>query len=78
MYLCGHIHNFQHIRMQGTDMDYIVNSSASLSRDTEPIKGTVFCSGATGYSLITADKKTLELHMIDKNGEVLHTVKRNK
>lgn len=78
MYLCGHIHNFQHIRMQGTDMDYIVNSSASLSRDTEPIKGTVFCSGATGYSLIAADKKTLELHMIDKNGEVLHTVKRNK
>ena len=33
MYICGHIHNFQHIRKPGTDIDYVVNTSGSLSRE---------------------------------------------
>lgn len=79
MYLCGHIHNFQHIRKKGSDTDYVVNSSGSLSRqNVEPVDGTVFCSGEPGYSLITVDKKELCLHMIDKNGNIIHTVKRTK
>ena len=61
MYLCGHIHNFQHICAGGSSIDYIVNSSASLSR-----------------SVIAADEKELCVHMIDKNGNVLHSVKKMK
>lgn len=76
MYLCGHIHNFQHIRMPGSDIDYVVNSSASLSRKVKPTEGTIFCSGLSGYSLITADKNVLSLHMIDKNGKVIHSITR--
>lgn len=78
MYLCGHIHNFQHIRKPGTDTDYVVNTSASLSRGVKPTDGTVFCSDATGFSLITVDKKELDLHLIDKEGKVVYTVKRTK
>lgn len=78
MYLCGHIHTFQHIRKEGCDIDYIVNSSASLSRDVQPIDGTVFCSPKEGYSLLTADKHELDLYMIDAHGNVLHKVTRRK
>lgn len=78
MYLCGHIHNFQHIRMKGSDLDYVVNSSGSLSRKVNPIEGTVFCSDQSGFSLVTADKKELSLYMFNKQGEVLHTVKKKK
>ena len=78
MYICGHIHNFQHIRVEGSDIDYIVNSSGSLSRDVKPVEGTVFCSGASGFSVVTADKATLILRMLDKNGDVLHEVIRTK
>ena len=78
MYICGHIHNFQHIRVEGSDIDYIVNSSGSLSRDVKPVEGTVFCSGASGFSVVTADKATLILRMLDKNGDVLHEVIRSK
>ena len=78
MYLCGHIHNFQHIRVKGSSIDYIVNSSASLSRKVNPIKGTQFCSPETGFSVIAADEKALCVHMIDKNGNVLHSVKKMK
>lgn len=78
MYLCGHIHNFQYIRKPGSDIDYVVNSSGSLSRDVKPVDGTVFCSGETGFSLIAADKKELNLHMVNKEGKVLYTVTRKK
>ena len=79
MYLCGHIHTFQHIRRPDCDIDYIVNTSGSLSReDVKPIEGTVFCSNKSGWSLLTASEDTLSLHMLDKNGSVLHTVTRTK
>ena len=79
MYLCGHIHTFQHIRREGCDIDYVVNSSGSLSRDdVQPIDGTVFCSNESGYSLITVDENELDLYMLNKEGNILHTVTRNR
>lgn len=77
-YVNGHIHNFQHLRMQGSNIDYITNSSASLARKVKPVQGTVFCSSEPGFSIVTADKKELVLRMIDKNGKVLYSVRRSK
>ena len=79
MYICGHIHNFQHIRKPGTDIDYVVNTSGSLSRENVlPVDGTQFCSGVSGFSLVCADKQTLSLHLIDKDGKVVYTVNKKK
>lgn len=78
MYLCGHIHNFQHIRRKGYDIDYLVNSSASWARDVKQTKGTQYCSDEAGFSIITVSKKRLSVHMIDKNGNILHTISRTK
>ncbi|WP_239467371.1 metallophosphoesterase [Bacteroides caecigallinarum] len=78
MYLCGHIHNFQHIRKADSNIDYVVNTSGSLSRKVKPVDGTKFCSGETGFSLISVDKKELNLHMINKEGKVIYTVTRKK
>ena len=78
MYICGHIHNFQHIRVPGSDIDYVVNSAASLARKVEPIEGTKFCSPEPGFSVCSIDKKELNLRMIDKKGNVLYTVTRKK
>ena len=44
IYACGHIHNFQHLRVPGSDIDYVVNSAGSLSRKVKPVEGTQFCS----------------------------------
>lgn len=77
MYICGHIHNFQHIRKDG--IDYIVNTSGSLSRpDVTPTDGTVFCSGVPGFSVLTATKDGLKLSLIDNSGNVVHQVTRSK
>ena len=78
MYICGHIHNFQHIRVPGSDTDYIVNSAGSLARKVKPVEGTQFCSPEPGFSVCSADKKELNLRMIDKKGNILYTVTRKK
>ena len=78
IYASGHIHNFQHIHMPNDDIEYVVNSSASLARSVEKTQGTVFCSSADGFSIISASKKTLKMSMIDKDGKVIHTIEKTK
>lgn len=79
MYICGHIHNFQHIRRPDSGTDYIVNSSASQSRKkVKAVDGTVFCSGEPGFSVLTVNRDSLVLTMIDKEGRALHAVSRKK
>ena len=80
MYLCGHIHNFQHIRPgNGDPIDYVVNSSASLSRKkVAPTPEAVFVSGESGFSFIAADRHSLTLYMLDKEGRTLHKIERTK
>ncbi len=78
IYACGHIHNFQHIRMPGDNIDYVVNSSASLSRKVSETTGTVFCSPVEGFSIFAANKNNLKMYMIDASGNVLHTIEKSK
>lgn len=78
MYLCGHIHSFQHLRDKKSNIDYVITSSAAQSRDVKSTKRTIYCSPEAGFSVISASKSTLCVHMIDKNGNVLNTVKRTK
>ncbi len=78
IYACGHIHNFQHLRIEGSDIDYVVNTSGSLTRKVKPIEGTVFCSSAPGFSIFSLDEKELNMHFVDKGGRVIHSVKRTK
>jgi 3',5'-cyclic AMP phosphodiesterase CpdA len=78
IYIAGHIHNFQHIRRPGSDIDYVVNTSGSLARKVAPIEGTRFCSSETGFSMVSATADSLMLYMLDKNAQLLHTVRRTK
>lgn len=78
IYAAGHIHNFQHLRAPGSSIDYIVNSSASLSRKVNSISETQFCSPSSGFSIIAADKTELNLHFIDKAGRNIYSFSRRK
>lgn len=78
LYICGHIHNFQHIRRPDSSIDYVVNSAGSLSRKVKSIEGTVFCSGEPGFSVCSVSKQGFNLYLVDKTGTILHTVTRKK
>ena len=73
LYLCGHIHNFQHIRPAGSEVQYVVNSSGSLARDVQPTEGTLFCSSDAGFSVVSADDDTLTLYMINAEGKIIYS-----
>lgn len=78
MYVCGHIHNFQHKRKPSDNTDYVVNTAGSLSRKVKATDGTQFCSPSTGFSVVSASKQKLQLHMIDKEGKEIHCVSKEK
>ena len=78
MYVCGHIHNFQHIRRNDSSVDYIVNTAGSLSRKVSAIEGTRFCSSETGFSVCSATGDELRFYMLDKDGKILYKVERKK
>ena len=78
MYICGHIHNFQHIRPEGSKIDFIVNSAASLSRTkVGDVEGTVFTSGEAGFSILRCDKDHIQLDMINPDGKSIHSVRQS-
>ncbi|MFI3286762.1 MAG: metallophosphoesterase [Rikenellaceae bacterium] len=72
LYICGHIHSFQHLRATGSNIDYIVNGSASLAREVEPIDETQFCAGIEGFLVVSASQKELETTMVDCNGNAIY------
>lgn len=76
MYLCGHIHNYQHIRKNDSGLDFVVISSGARSRKVKPIDGTLFCSPKTGFAVLSAKDKALSLYFLDKDANVLHKISR--
>ena len=78
MYVCGHIHNFQHLRVAGDGIDYVVNSAGALARKVKAVDGTQFCSPEAGFSVISANKQSLALYMIDGLGVAINKVEQRK
>jgi 3',5'-cyclic AMP phosphodiesterase CpdA len=72
-YFCGHIHNFQHIRPATSTVNYVVNSSASLSRPAQEMESTVFCSGDPGFLLCSADTSAFVFHFINHKGKTVYS-----
>jgi hypothetical protein len=77
-YFCGHIHNFQHIRKIGSNVEYVVNSSASLSRPVQKMIGTQFSSDLSGFTICSVDSAAFTIHFMNKNGESIYTYSRYK
>jgi len=67
-YICGHIHNFQHIKPGGSKVNYVVNSSASQSRPVKPIEGTIFCNPDPGCSVFTVSTDSVRFSFVNHTG----------
>lgn len=75
-YLCGHIHNFQHLKSPKGNVDYFVNSSGSLARKVSPVKETVFCSPKEGFMLVSMERDALSFFMVDEYGKTIYEYKK--
>jgi predicted MPP superfamily phosphohydrolase len=72
LYVCGHIHNFQYLRPAERSTAYVVNSSASKSREVKPIEGTVFCDSSPGFSIVSVSPDSLDFYMINREGKTIY------
>jgi DNA repair exonuclease SbcCD nuclease subunit len=74
-YICGHIHNFQHIKPTGKHVHYIVNSSASYSREvfeTDEVEGMLFGNPDPGYTLFTVLANSVKFSFINHTGQTVY------
>ncbi len=72
-YICGHIHNFQHIQAKDSRVQYFVNTSGSLARhNVKPIEGTQFCSGDEGFMVLSANDDVMRFFLINYKGEIIY------
>lgn len=78
MYVCGHIHNFQHIHVPGSEVEYVVNSSGSLARKVKPVEGTRFCSSDAGFSIVSMEDDKLAYYMVNADGEIIYSFDKTK
>ena len=72
VFICGHIHNFQHIKPEGRSVNYIVNSSASQSRTVKNTDGTLFCNPNPGFTLCSITQQNFTFFFIDHKGESVY------
>jgi len=77
-YICGHIHNFQHIQKADSPVDYFVNSSASGARPVEAIEGTKFCKGDSGFAICSVTNKSLSIAFLNALGETIYSYNKEK
>ncbi|MFN8241400.1 MAG: metallophosphoesterase [Bacteroidales bacterium] len=78
MYICGHIHIFQHIKVKDSKIDFVVNTSGSLDRSPVKRDGLLFTSSEPGFLLCSASDTTLVITQVNKAGRVVYQYSRVK
>ena len=78
IFVCGHLHNFQHIQVDGSDIDYFVNTAASQTRKVDPFEGQLFGSSDSGFTLCTVKDNELIITFVNKEGEIIYRYSRKK
>lgn len=73
VYVCGHVHSFQHIIVEGCSVNYVVNSATGRSRDVENIEGTRFCADEQGFTVFSVGKDKIDFWFIrSSDGNVIY------
>jgi 3',5'-cyclic AMP phosphodiesterase CpdA len=78
MYICGHIHYFEHFRFAGSSTDYIVNTSGSMNRSPLQDSRMIFGSQETGFLVCTAENKEVLISLVNKDGKIVYQYSKRK
>jgi len=73
-YIAGHIHNFQYINPEESKVNYVVNSSASQSREVheiDEVEGWLFGNHDPGYSVFTVSADSVQFLFVNHTGALV-------
>jgi predicted MPP superfamily phosphohydrolase len=72
VYLSGHDHNLQHLKLEGGVQFFVSGGGGADTYRTDPYERALFVKEGYGFTVIEADKKEMKVRFIDKNGNQLY------
>ncbi|MCW1885449.1 metallophosphoesterase [Luteolibacter flavescens] len=77
LYLAGHDHNLQHLRVEGYSPDFVVSGGGGASRyEVVPGKGRGFCMQTRGFNHIHVTEEKMTVQFINPDGKRIHAYER--
>ncbi len=78
IYISGHIHIFQHIKKTGSNVDYVVNASASLGREQISDDSILFSSSEPGFLVCEVNKLQVGILLLNHAGKITYRLAKQK
>ncbi len=72
VYICGHDHNLQALRPEGTVHFYIAGGGGAGLYDLRPYERSIFASRSNGFAVIDADHTRLTIGLVDGTGTTIY------
>ncbi len=71
-YISGHDHNLQHLRPDGSPVDYFISGAGSLLRAVEPSENTLFAVEASGFMAVSMTQDQMEVRAYNEDPRLLY------
>jgi hypothetical protein len=72
-YFCGHDHDFEYLKAQGSRVNYFVCGTVEVRPMVEPIPQTVFAKSIPGFTKVLLTPEKMKVSMIDTTGAEVYT-----
>lgn len=72
-YICGHDHDFQHLREKGGKVDYIVTGTGSETRPDSSNEMSLFSKSEPGFSIVSLKADSLRICFVGTNGNIIYS-----
>ena len=72
VYFCGHEHDLQHLKADGKPTHYFLSGAGADIRPTGLTTESIFSASIQGFMSVSIKRKTLEVKIIDYNGNTIH------
>jgi tartrate-resistant acid phosphatase type 5 len=76
-YICGHDHDFQHLREKNGKVDYIVTGTGSETRPSSTNEMSLFNRSEPGFSVMSLKTDSLRLCFVGTTGNILYSFVRS-
>jgi tartrate-resistant acid phosphatase type 5 len=72
-YICGHDHDFQHLREKNGKVDYIVTGTGSETRSSSSNEMSLFSKSEPGFSVVSLKADSLRICFIGIKGNIIYS-----
>lgn len=76
-YICGHDHDFQHLKPVGSHTDYFVSGTGGKIRETGKDTTTIFNISHPGFTVVSIDSTQAKLQFIGTPGNIIYKFVKN-